>query len=179
MATLTRVSQYTVASASVLNSWATEIERVEVGTFGSLSNTAKPLVKAIRTSVYTVAASTDVVIPWQSADDPTGMWDAGTPTRLTVNTAGLLLCIAQLRWPNTTATGVRNSVMMLNGTTPLTHSFANDSRPGSTTGDGPTNNYAALIRCVIGDALYLNAYQTSGGSMDLQTNYGSTTFSVG
>lgn len=170
---------FQVLPAAQLNEMAREIERVSEATLGSVDNLSRPLVTVRRTSAQSIANNTDTIITWQTSDDdPEGMWDPGDPTRLTVITAGLWLAIAQIRWNNNSATGVRNSLMLKNGTNPVTNPFANASQPGSTTGAGPTLSYVKTIRCAAGDPLYLNVYQTSGAAMDVLTNYGGTTFGM-
>lgn len=179
MPALARSTAFTPLPAARLNDYATEIERLAVGLFGNLVSLTAPLVSVARTSTFSVATNVDTVVPWQTADeDPNSWWDPGVPTRLTCRTPGLYIAMAQVRWPSTTATGVRNSLMLKNGTAPLANSFANQSQPGSTTGDGPTLSYGRKVRLLVGEWLALNVYQTSGAAMSLQVNYGSTSFDV-
>ena len=179
MPALTRSVAYTPWPAARGNEYATEIERLATGLFGNLVNLAAPLVSVSRTSTFNVGNTLDTVVPWQTADeDPNIWWDPSVPTRLTCRTPGLYICIAQVRYPATTAVGVRNSLMLNNGTSPGANSFANQSQPGSTSGAGPTLSYAKKVRLLVGEWLALNVYQTSGGTMALQTDFGGTTFDV-
>ncbi len=179
MVALERSTPYTPWPAGRANAYAAEIERVATGVFGSVVNLAAPLVSVSRTSVFNVSNTLDTVVPWQTADeDPNVWWDPSVPTRLTCRTPGLYICIAQVRYPSTTAVGVRNSLMLKNGTSPGANSFANQSQPGSTSGAGPTLSYAKKVRLLVGEWLALNVYQTSGGTMALQTDFGGTTFDV-
>lgn len=178
MAVLTRTTAFTVASASVLNSWATEIERISTAVFGSTTNTARPRFLVNRTSTLSIANTTDTVVTWQAVvSDPRGMFNAGSPTGLTVQSAdaGDWLLVGQERWP-ISASGSRAGKILKNGTNPDTNALASAKIPGQSDGEGTTITLIALCRLAAGDVVGLNAWQSSGSSQSLQINFSGTFF---
>lgn len=177
MAVMPRQTAFTpVSSDDLLNVFAAEIERVVGAVFGDLTNTARPLVAVRRTSTQSLTTSTDTVVVWQSFDiDNDGMWDAGTPDRLTVRTAGLWLFVSQERFVAINTTGLRAGKIMKNGTAVSTNSFASGSQAGIAVSEGNTLQITGKPQpFVVGDTIYLNAFQSSGGSLNLGTDFGST-----
>lgn len=173
MATLTRVVAFTKVQAAVLNAWADEVERLTGAVFGDLVNTGRPLVAVRRTGTLALTNSTDTVVTWQTFDtDNDGMYDPANPTFVTVRTAGLWLWVSQERFP-ANGTGLRAGKHMKNGTSVATNSIAAGSQAGVSAGEGNTLQIVGKPQAFIaGDQIYLNAFQSSGGSLSMATDYG-------
>jgi hypothetical protein len=89
-----------------------------------------------------------------------GMWAVGTPTRITIQTAGLYLITGSFELANN-ATGVRGGDLILNGTTRLSYSFVTASN-GSF---GSAFALAATYSLAVGNYVEMRAYQNSGGNL--------------
>jgi hypothetical protein len=118
-----------------------------------------------RTTSFTVANGADTVVSWSSANyDNNSMFSAGTPNRITVNTAGIYLVTATFAWPSN-STGERIGWIQLNGT----NATRWGNRRGGAWSSGPTEfSITAQINCVAGDYIQAGVYQSSGGNLDLQ-----------
>jgi hypothetical protein len=118
-----------------------------------------------RTTSFTVANAADTVVSWSSANyDNNSMFSAGTPNRITVNTAGIYLVTATFAWPSN-STGERIGWIQLNGT----NATRWGNRRGGAWSSGPTEfSITAQINCVTGDYIQAGVYQSSGGNLDLQ-----------
>jgi hypothetical protein len=178
VATLTRVTAFTPLTAANLNADKDEIERLATGLFGNTTNTSRPRFLVKRTSTLSISNTTDTVVTWQSAvSDPRGMFDAGTPTVITVQSGdgGDWLLIGQERWP-ASASGSRAGKILLNGSNPNTNALSSGKLPGQSDGEGTTVGLIALARLVAGDVLGLNAWQSAGSSQTLEITNGGTFF---
>lgn len=170
MPLLTRPSAFTVLAAATVDEYADEIERVTRGVFGNSNTlTQKPITKVRRTSAQSITSVTFTVVTWQAADiDTGGMWDPGTPNRITFITPGVWLLVGCPRF-NSTA-GQKRIYVTKNSTNHLT----------STIGLTDAGAGAAVIqvsvpaRFVAGDQVYLVAYQDSGAAQNLDTDVGGT-----
>jgi hypothetical protein len=105
------------------------------------------------------------------------MWVASQPTQLTVQTAGIYWLFSQTRWP-TIASPTLNTVcasnLMVNGTTPSSNTIAANLIPLVSNGAGPGNQCGAIVNLAAGSTVYLDVWQSSGGSLTLPTNFGGT-----
>lgn len=170
MPILTRVADFTKLQAGTVNPWADEIERVVRAVFGGSNTlTAAPLVKARRTTNQSIASATFTTITYQVADiDTDGMWDPGTPNRLTFLTPGVWLLVGCPRFSATA--GQKRIYLTKNGTDIATNTIGiTDAAAGSS-----IIQVVVPARFVAGDQIYLVAYQDSGAGQNLQTDVGGT-----
>ena len=93
--------------------------------------------------------------------DTAGMFDAGSPTRLTCVESGLYLVIADTFW-NPNVAGYRQSIIRENGATSI--GFANQNAI-ATAGVSTLGNAVTIWNAVVGDFLELMLTQTSGGAL--------------
>lgn len=174
MAALTRLTAFTVASAATLNTWADEVERVAAGTFGNTTRTYRPLCTVRRTSTQSIANNTDTLTIWQTADDPLGLWDAGTPTRISA-VDGLLLVVSQVRYAGSATGSTR-----INKVTTTNDAFASviSEVNGAARALGTSIHTARVRRFTSSEAIYQWVAQDSGGNLNLGTDVGGNTLSV-
>jgi len=113
-----------------------------------------------------ISNGADSVVSWASATyDNDTMFSAGTPNRVTVKTAGIYVVTSTIVWPSNN-TGERISWIQLNGSTATRWG----NRRGGAWSSGPTEySIAAQIKCAVNDYIQLGVYQSSGGSLDLQS----------
>lgn len=125
----------------------------------------RPLVRVRRTSNQSIPDNTTTAVSFDTAVfDPTTMWVIGSPTRLTILTAGLYLMGGCTSW-EANATGTRELAFRVNGTTELE---SQDNRPDS----GSVALQQALSYLWFfdpGDFVELIARQESGGARNLVT----------
>lgn len=180
MAVMPRQTAFTPVSASgLINVYATEIERIAIGTFSNLTNTAKPRFFVARSTDLTgIVSGSDTTISWQTEfSDPRNMWDPGVPTVITVQDSGDWLLFGQLRWSG--ATGVRVGRILHNGTNPNTAGVTKSSVTiqATTAPEGTSIGVFAFRRLTAGDQLYLSCWQNSGSNQSLLLDFGGTFFS--
>lgn len=175
MANLTRVSSFTTSSASVMNSWATEIERIAVGTFGSLTGTVKPLCTVSRTSTQSIANATDTLVTWQTADDPLGMWDPGAPTLVSIPIAGVLGVISQIRYAGSATGSTRINKFTL---APDPNTSVISEVNGAARALGTSIHNVRIRRFATSEVIYQYVAHDSGGALNLNTDYGGCVLSV-
>jgi len=176
VAVLTRPSAFTVLTAALLDQYADEIERIATAVFGSTANTARPRFLVRRTSTQAVANTTDTLVIFQDpVSNPRGMWDAGAPTLVTVQSgdAGDWLLVAQNRWL-ANATGSRAGKILNNGNDTNLNALSTAKLPGQGDGEGTSPGLVALARLAVGDTLRLSVWQSSGSSQSIQTSNGGT-----
>lgn len=178
MPAMPRQTAFTPVSSSLLNVYATEIERVVSGTFGSLTNLGRPRVLVSLSSTVSVPNVTDTSIPWQFVvSDPRSMWSAGVPDVLTVKDAGDWLFFGQERWA-ASPTGTRAGKVMKNGINPTVAGVTQSSAAvvSVNSAEGTTFSLLAFCRLAVNDLMRLNAFQSSGAPNSLQVDFGSTFF---
>lgn len=134
----------------------------------------KPFLALYASGTQTIATATDADVVWTrsaSSYADAGMFDAGSPTLVTIPTDGLYL--AQLRIGYTAnAAGIRRAHLVQQS--PSVANLAVDIRPGSSHWYSPT--YAETL-CVLtaGTTLRAGAYQDSGWTLtilgDVYTGY--------
>lgn len=178
MAVLDRSTAFTVLPAARLNAYADEIERLATGLFASTTATARPIFKVRRTSTTTTVSGTELIIPFQTADeDQLGMWDPGDPTRVTVQTAGVWLLAGAIRIDSDpTPSGYRLSKFLQGGTHLVNNVAAISPSIFPTASITLAVTFTAKIRAAVGDPLYLTAFQNSGGNLLLLTDFGGCYF---
>lgn len=117
-----------------------------------------------RTSVQSVGSASWTSVSWQSAEFETvEAWSSGAnPDRLTPQVAGYYVVTFKTWWAGTSATGIRAARILLNGTTTM-HS---DKRAGMGY-TMPCYTHGLVHLNGTTDYLTCQAYQDSGGSMDL------------
>lgn len=172
---LTRVADDTVLYSSTINPWATEIERLATGLFGSLSNTARPLTIVRRTSSLSVANNTALIITWQTATVDSAqlpMWDPGAPSLLTVRTPGQYLLLGTERWDGGT-TGIKASALLKNALNDA-GSVGSNAVPALSGGQPAPTPTFGIEQLAAGDLIRLDAYQDSGATRLLVTDRGGT-----
>ncbi len=136
--------------------------------YGKVSGLTASGVQLKRTSNLTVADSSAVNIAFQAESfDYGGWWSSGSAVTVpsgaipSGSTAVLCLVVGRLRWA-TNGTGVRRVRPILNGT-----SFGSTTIDGQN-GDDTDMSITEFTTVSDGDVLYLEAYQTSGGNLDLE-----------
>lgn len=174
MVALERSTPYTPWTAGRANSYATEIERLATGLFGSLTNTTRPLTVVRRTSNLAVLNNTPLVITWQTASKDSAqlpMWDPGTPSVLTVRTAGQYLLLGQVLW-DVGSTGIRASALLKNATTDA--GSIGDNAVPAISGAFLSTATIGVEQLVAGDLIRLDGYQTNGANLNMLTTKGGT-----
>lgn len=127
--------------------------------------------KVHRTGNKAIGASATVTIDFDVVDvDAESMWDAATPTRLTIKTAGFYMGVGGLEF-SADATGTqRLAHIVLNGTTDI----GRNSR-GPRDGSHAVDVQVTFLRYLsVGDFVELQATwdATAAGNMNSQTEYG-------
>jgi hypothetical protein len=125
-----------------------------------------PMVKASRITTQSIATGTDTFVTWPVEDfDTDGMY-APTSDTITIQTAGIYLCQAQLVFA-TNATGNRFIHIVKNDD--ATPSFTLNIATGFIAGNA-TNNVILSCSCVASlaasDTLKVIAFQSSGGALN-------------
>lgn len=172
MAPMPRQLAYTpVSAADLLNVYAQAIDDLQTGVYGSAVRTHVPSCYLQLTSYHLTATGTNIVTWDAPVFDNDTMWSGSNPTLITINTPGQWLIIMNLVWA-ASATGHRWGFVTKNGTNVATNSllFAGSTGPGqSSTGVAP----AVLA---VGDVLRCYTDQDSGGSLNLQNDFGGSKF---
>jgi hypothetical protein len=114
-----------------------------------------------RTTDQTITTSTVTPLSFDTEDwDTDTMFDAGTPTRFTIVTAGRYLLSGFFRW-NNNVSGVREAMLRLNGSTRLEEHF---QAPVS----GEAGHVIAMVaELVATDYVELCAYHTRGSNLNV------------
>lgn len=111
-----------------------------------------------------VASGTDAVLTFTSVpaelDDPWGMFDAGSPTRLTVKVPGLYVVSFSYQWDGD-VDGRRVIHLMKNGT-----DFASETKSPSST-SVLNGTITSVVPAAIGDYFEVDFYHTAGNVLAL------------
>jgi hypothetical protein len=130
-------------------------------------NAGRVVAEVARSATQAISDSTVTNVTWDTEITDVGTFVdiAGQPTRVTIPAgwAGSYLVVAQLRFAGS-ATGVRELVVNKNGAA-LPWS---DNQPGAATA-GNYHHLTFPVTLAVGDYVTATAYQTSGGSLNLQT----------
>lgn len=136
--------------------------------YGKVTGLTASGVQLKRTSDLTVATSTTVNITFQAESfDYGGWWSSGSAITVPASaipsgsTAVLVMVVGRLRWA-TDGTGVRRVRPILNGT-----EFGSTT-VGGLSGDDTDMSIVEFTTVAAGDILMLEAYQTSGGNLNLE-----------
>ena len=101
--------------------------------------------------------------------DTDSMFASGTPTYVTVNTAGIYLITAQVAFANNGA-GARLVYIEKNAPSPGTGTALSYANAVPQNVSDQTFAIAATVPLVATDKVYLSVYQSSGGNLNLVTN---------
>lgn len=124
---------------------------------------SQTLCRVTRVTAQSIGDSSDTAVTFTAAqNDPSGMWSAGTPTRVNITVPGFYIAAASTEWASNT-TGIRVTYQKATGT----NNLARDRRSAS----------ADLASCSVvwggqlSEGEYLEVYvvQTSGGSLNLSS----------
>lgn len=180
MADLQRVEAYEPLSADTVNSYAEEIERLSTSMFGSTTTAAKPILKVKLDSDITTTSGSGDWIAWDVASqDPEGMWDPQEPTRITIRTPGVWLCMVQARYDYVNETGIRGLYITLNGSDGANGTTGWERPPSTSSAAGDIIPLTSFDTFAEGDYLELRQFQDSGEPIDiLSSGYGGTYFSA-
>lgn len=120
-----------------------------------------PGARVTRSSDVSIPSSIDTWIPFNvETFDVSGMWDIGSPTKLTCTVTGRYLVLFGCGW-NANPTGVRFAAITKNGSV-----ISNDNKPGNSSIQ--TNNICfSLIDLAIGDYVEVVVHQSSGVALNL------------
>jgi hypothetical protein len=138
--------------------------------------TQRPCVIAKQTTGQILTSNTDTLINFQSAAINTdSMWTAAAPNQFTIQHAGIYFVFSQTRYPSVPSNALNQGLtasLLANGT-----SFANAIAtmglipPSTGSGTGPC---FTVINLAAGATLYLNLWQSTGGSLTLGTDGGAS-----
>jgi hypothetical protein len=141
----------------------------------------KPAVIATQTTGQNVATGADTLVTFQAASINTdNMFTASVPDHITIQHAGIYLIIGTVPYPTLAGTATPTMGMTaniwVNGTTPSNAVVGADIPAiNSGGGAGPTPVAVTLQNLAVGATVYLDAYQTSGGTQTLRTSpYGAS-----
>jgi hypothetical protein len=133
------------------------------------STRVTPMCSVRRTANQSVANSTTYTISWTTEiQDNAGMFDAGSPTRVTITEDGMYLCILRVSWEsNASVTGAVDSVIRAVTSGPTDTPISQSSVMAS------VNSFmiftdSVIANLVAGDYLYCTARNTSGQTLNLQ-----------
>jgi hypothetical protein len=138
----------------------------------------RPCVIAKQTTGQAIANITDTLITFQSAAVNTdNMWTASVPSQITIQHAGIYFLFAQVRWPTigspTFATACALN-LMVNGTNAGVNTIASQLLPFVSAGAGSGEQCGVIVNLAVGATVFVDAWQSSGGSVTLPTNFGGT-----
>jgi hypothetical protein len=138
----------------------TSVSAISDPTLALLAN--PPRAKMARNAVLSLTANVWTVVPWDvTTYNPFGMWASGSPSRLTVATAGLYHVDCA------TIFGVTASVLRLGVGVYLNGAFVHQNLilgPG-TTGAAVGPAFSADVQCAVGDYLEMFVYSTIANTL--------------
>lgn len=128
-------------------------------TFADLPTFAAAVIR--RSTNQTIPASTDVAVLFDIEEaDSTGMWSAGSPDRLTVQTTGNYLVMGAIRWSPYGA-GNRRMKIVVNGGVPIFETMEPNQGASAVDQFG-----GGIIAAPNGTVFQLVVYQDSGSAID-------------
>lgn len=134
----------------------------------------RPLVIVRVTGTVNVTSSAGMNVPFDEAVmDTAGMWDSLTPTVITVRDGGVWVWVAQVTFP-ANSTGIRGVYLTKNGDSGLSNGFAAQEADASSSTAGTFLQILGTTRFDDGDVVKLRVFQSSGSTLALRTDYGST-----
>lgn len=152
--------------------------RVVFGLFGDSSNTARPVVLVKRSTSRSVATGTDTLETFdQVLVDTDHLFSAALPDRIVVQTPGVYIAVAANNF-TANGTGYRVLDILALGTHPVNNVIGGNTDAGISGGPNLMQAVSAPFPFDAGSELFLNMYQTSGGSLSTLTTYGGTWLAV-
>jgi hypothetical protein len=150
----TDVSTGDVLTAALGNQWQENLNNHRVPPSCRVRKTGtQPYTNPVTVSFDTNAGS--------GAHDTDGMWDAGSPTVITIQTTGLYLVTAAITAGSPTANAITTLQMSLN--TSAGGSFASFGTNGNT-GTGAAASVSAVTSLTAGDTVSVQCYYNGSGA---------------
>lgn len=179
MALMPRFEPFKAVSASNLNAMSTEIERVASGTFSDAVSNRAPLVRVARVADLLVPTTTTFTVPFDTVgEDTNDMWDPGSPEVIVINTPGLWIITAQIRYSGEDSTNYRFGYVCLNGQDPDINGMTRADIVGRGF-QGVAVPLQVARRFAVGDLIYLMGHQNSGSTLNAApTDFGGTYLSA-
>lgn len=148
------------------------VDRLVFGLFGDNENTARPVALIKRSTGGNPANATDTIETFDTkVIDTDSMFDPAVGNRLIIQTPGIYIAAAQVPY-TANATGYRVLDILALGTHPVNNVIGTNSDSGITGGPNLMQAISAPFPFDAGDEVYMNLYQTSGGSLATLTTYG-------
>lgn len=137
--------------------------------------TQRPAVLVRQTTPQPVPNTTDTVANFQSeVIDTNNMWVSSVPGQITIQTPGIYFVFAQTRFPNpggATLGTIASGTLFANG---QGNRIGGSDGPFMSAGSGPKLFCGVLQSFAAGAILGLNLWQSSGGTVNTATDFGST-----
>lgn len=155
-----------MVTATQLNAVGSNLTNIYTYAMGGF-RTRKPICAVRATATHAVPDSTATILTWDTADlNYDAMWSAGSPTVLTVNTAGVYHLSVQ---PAHTGTGPNQlaGYILINGTSQTTNAVG-----AFNVGAGVMGTASALVALTVGTTIYGSIYQATGLPLNERTNLG-------
>lgn len=174
----------TFADSAAMHQWWLNTFSIQVNNMGLLltgglpPRAYVPMVATKLTSAVSIPNATDTVLSMNSATvNNDTMWASGVPAQITIQTPGLYQVCGQVTFdPN--GTGVRAAHILFNGQQ-IWNSIAAFSQVGVNFGDGNVIPVTTMpLQCVVGTTFYLSVFQSSGGSLNVNTQDSGTFFNA-
>ena len=159
-----------IADASVT---ASKIAAASVGSsqiidssVGASKISSLPGTRVYNNAAISVADSTETLLTFNNERyDTTGLHDTSTnPGRIVASYAGVYLIVVNIEWA-ANATGTRSILIYLNGTTKI----ASQNQVNNGASIVTRQSVSTLYYLAPTDYVTVNAYQTSGGSLNVQS----------
>jgi hypothetical protein len=129
------------------------------------SGGATDYTRVIRTTDQAITTATQTAVTFTSAtDNPSGLWVGGTPTRITVPTAGVWSLGIEVQW-ETNGTGLRWMILEINSTLGNVTPSVTQSPLAS---DQTHQAMSVDQRLAANDYAILKVYQASGGNLNVR-----------
>lgn len=178
MAVLERFTAFKSASASRLNSYADEIERLSTAIFGNRVDSAKPIVKVAKTSQWTLGHGAGETISWDNSEtDKLGMWSPSVPTQIQIPYPGVWQFVGQVKFGYNQRDGNRGTYITKNGESTQDDSIAAyEMKVSDITNAGTILQVVSGAVWAEGDIARMRAYQDNAASdtLAMGTTYGGT-----
>lgn len=172
MSALTSFTDGNVVHQADLNNYGTNIDTLcqqTTGKTAAAAKSSKAITQVERNANLSIAdgGASPIIITWNTASQQITdtLWTAGSPTVLTVVTAGWYQMNLQVTWASAVLS-IRTSGIMVNGTVQATNSIASTSF-SSTSTNVSYQQVGAYYRLAAGATIYGFVYQSSGGAVNL------------
>lgn len=151
---------------------AAVVDRLALGLFGAAANTQRPVALVKRSTPGGPPNATDTIETFdQSLVDTDSMFNPTVGNRLTVQTPGIYLALAQVPFA-ANGTGLRVLDILALGTHPVDNVIGATSDAGIASGPNLMQAVSAPVPLDAGDELFMNIFQNSGGPLATLTFYG-------